>query len=515
MCWRKHSGRIVVTVVSAALIAGCGKDAAGPATPAAVTAVSAPEQSATVGTAVAAAPTVRVTDVGGRAVANVEVVFAVASGGGSVNGATATTDTDGRAAVQSWTLGTTAGGNTLSATAAGLTPVIFAATGTADAPVTMTAVAGEDQVAIGGTGVAGAPAVELRDQHGNPVPGVTVNWVVTAGGGGVTGAAATTNSQGVATVGSWVLGQPGATQLLTAIAASLDPVTFAATATVAWVATGCCANQIISSTDGIEWTGRGTFFGGTGNGAAWNGRLWVAIGAGGIVTSPDGVSWTPRMSPLTSWGLRVAWDGSLWVATGNHPNNLATSPDGITWTLRTSQIPGPVTGIASNGDLWVAVGQGGAAASIATSPDGITWTARTSPFTVGAYGVAWNGSQWVAVGEGGTTVATSPDGTTWTQRTAPFTRAIGIAWGGGQWVAGGEGGAVIATSPDGINWTARTAPFTTYAYGAAWSGSQWVAVGAGGAAIATSPDGATWTGRTAPVTSANGVAYARPLLPPF
>jgi hypothetical protein len=522
MSRRRLNGRIVVASLIMALSAACGKDATGPATPAATSAVSATVQSATVGTAVTEAPTVRVTDARGRGVPNVTIVFAVESGGGSVSGGMTTTDSDGRASVESWTLGTTAGVNTLSATAAGLTPVIFTATGTAAAPATMTAVGGVDQVAIGGTAVAEAPAVELRDQHGNPVPGVVVNFEVTAGGGQATGAAATTNAQGVASVGSWVLGQPGVVHELTANAATLGPVTFAATATVAWVATGSGANQIVTSMDGIEWTGRGSPFGGIwGLHVAWNGRLWVAVATAGIFTSPDGINWTQRTSPFASWVIGVAWDGTQWVATGEGAtNNLATSPDGITWTLRTSNIPGGIWGVATNGSLWVAVGAGGAAASIATSPDGVTWTARTSPFTVRAFGVAWNGSQWVAVGEGGATVATSPDGITWTQRSAPFTtRAMGIAWGGGQWVATGSGGAVIATSPDGINWTARTSPFAASANGwhVAFNGQLWVAVAefGGDFALGTSPDGGTWTGRAAPLGTGVGVAYARPLLPPF
>jgi adhesin/invasin len=77
---------------------------------------------------------VLVTDQDGKPMANVTVTFAVASGGGSVTGASATTNADGVAMVGSWTLGPTAGANTLTATAAGSgiegNPVSFAAMGT-------------------------------------------------------------------------------------------------------------------------------------------------------------------------------------------------------------------------------------------------------------------------------------------------------------------------------------------------------------------------------------------------
>ena len=77
-------------------------------------------QSAVAASAVAAAPSVLVTDAGGNPVSGVVVTFAVASGGGSATGLTPTTDAFGVATVGSWTLGTIAGANTLTATAAGI-----------------------------------------------------------------------------------------------------------------------------------------------------------------------------------------------------------------------------------------------------------------------------------------------------------------------------------------------------------------------------------------------------------
>src|SRR5207302_6597633 len=90
-------------------------------------------QQASTGTAVLTPPSVIVRDASNNAVQGVSVSFAPASGGGSVTGADQTTNAAGIATVGSWTLGTTAGSNTLTATAAGLTgsPVTFSATGTA------------------------------------------------------------------------------------------------------------------------------------------------------------------------------------------------------------------------------------------------------------------------------------------------------------------------------------------------------------------------------------------------
>ena len=88
-----------------------------PATGAARVAVlSGDEQPALVGYPANLRPAVIVTDVNNSPVANATVTFAVRTGGGSVSGATATTNAAGIAQVGQWTLGTSAGVNTLTAT---------------------------------------------------------------------------------------------------------------------------------------------------------------------------------------------------------------------------------------------------------------------------------------------------------------------------------------------------------------------------------------------------------------
>jgi hypothetical protein len=94
-------------------------------------------QTSTVGTAVTTAPSVIVRDPLNNLASGVTVTFAVASGGGSITGGSATTNASGIATVGSWTLGPVAGSNTLTATSAGLagSPLTFTATGTAVIPV--------------------------------------------------------------------------------------------------------------------------------------------------------------------------------------------------------------------------------------------------------------------------------------------------------------------------------------------------------------------------------------------
>jgi len=73
-------------------------------------------------------PAVRIADAFGNPIAGISVTFEVASGGGSITGATQTTGVDGIATVGSWTLGAS-GTNTLNATVSGpsLAPATFSA----------------------------------------------------------------------------------------------------------------------------------------------------------------------------------------------------------------------------------------------------------------------------------------------------------------------------------------------------------------------------------------------------
>jgi plastocyanin len=189
-------------------------------------------ESATVGTAVDPSPTVKVTDGFGDPVANVGITFSAGSGGGAVDGAEQTTDAAGLATVGQWTLGTTAGTNTLFADSPGLEQATFTAEGTADAAAVMSVNLGDDQSASRGTPVAEQPSVLVEDNFGNPVAGVTVTFAVATGGGSVTDPIQTTGDNGAAFVGSWTLGPDLGENTLTATAHGLagSPITFTATA---------------------------------------------------------------------------------------------------------------------------------------------------------------------------------------------------------------------------------------------------------------------------------------------
>ena len=120
-----RAGLIAMVVLQA-----CGGDASGPGEGAAsIAANSSTTLSAAVGAPVTEPPSVVVRNQSGQPVAGARVSFSVATGGGRVTGGNATTDASGVATVGSWTLGPTAGSNTLTATAGNLPAVTFTADG--------------------------------------------------------------------------------------------------------------------------------------------------------------------------------------------------------------------------------------------------------------------------------------------------------------------------------------------------------------------------------------------------
>ena len=160
----------------------------GAGAPTTMSANSVTTQSATVGTAVGAPPSVRIVDASNNPVANVAVTFTVTAGGGTTSPpspATVNTNASGIATLTSWTLGTTAGTNTVTAAASvpNGSPVTFNATGTAGTANTIAANSSVSQTATVNTVVAAPPSVKVTDANNNPVSGVAVTFTVTAGGG--------------------------------------------------------------------------------------------------------------------------------------------------------------------------------------------------------------------------------------------------------------------------------------------------------------------------------------------
>ncbi|HEX6252175.1 MAG TPA: Ig-like domain-containing protein [Gemmatimonadaceae bacterium] len=200
--------------------------------PTTVVAVTALSQQAVPGAGVTQPPGVLVRDQNGNPLQGVTVAFAVTSGGGSRTPASVVTGANGVAQLTGWTLGGSPGTNTLTATVAGLTPVVFTATATS-LPAFVQAASTTSQQAVAGTAVAELPAVLVRDQNNNPLQGVAVVFSVTAGGGSTFPAAQATGPDGIARLTNWTLGIQAGVNTITATVGTLPPVTFNATALLA------------------------------------------------------------------------------------------------------------------------------------------------------------------------------------------------------------------------------------------------------------------------------------------
>src|SRR2546426_163107 len=153
----------------------------------------------------------KVVDAGNRPMTGLTVTFVVTLGDGSLANPSGPTDGSGVTRIE-WTLGTTPGqpqqvGASLAGTS--VAPVTFSATATAGSPASVSKLVGDGQTAATDNPVPTPPSVQVSDAYGNHVPGITVTFAVSAGGGTVSGSPAHTDGNGVATVGSCTLG-PGA-----------------------------------------------------------------------------------------------------------------------------------------------------------------------------------------------------------------------------------------------------------------------------------------------------------------
>lgn len=140
-----------------------------------------------------------VTDSAGTPIANASVTWKVTKGSATLSNSSTTTDTNGRATTNV-TFGQTAGTVQVTLTAGsgtGAPSVTF--TLTSSVPFgSMTGVSGSGQTAIVSTQFSQPLIVLVKDNTGNPLPGVPVTFAVTSGSASVGTTNATTNSQGQA-----------------------------------------------------------------------------------------------------------------------------------------------------------------------------------------------------------------------------------------------------------------------------------------------------------------------------
>ena len=304
-----------------------------------------------VGTELTDSIVVIVKDANGNGVAGRSVLWTVGTGGGTVSPTTSTTDTDGKAFTR-WTLGPTAGTNTVNAASANLTPVTFTATANASQPSKIVAVSTVTQSGTAGSPVGAPPSVKVTDANGNPVQGETVTFTVTAGGGTVSDGTASgtvttiaTNSSGLATLSDWTLGPTAGNNSVAASALDVSnnpltgsPVFFNATgqagaasklamsiqpSTSAQSGVVLAVQPVIQLQDAlgnpVAQSGKQVTVSVTGGGATLAGNVTVSTNASGTATFSGLALSGPVGSytlTFTASGLTSAVSGSILLSAG-------------------------------------------------------------------------------------------------------------------------------------------------------------------------------------------------------
>lgn len=235
----------------------------------------------------------------------------------------------------------------------------------------------------------------------------------------------------------------------------------------------------------------------------FNGSMWVAVGSGTntIAYSTDGENWTGKGSVFSSSSNDVVWTGTRFVAVGYTANEFAYSPDGITWTTVFNSIFNYGFSLAvggSTGDTIIAGGRGTYTMAYSVD-DGSSWTGiSTSPFDYACYGLAYYDGMWISGGQNNNTMAYSYDGLNWTALGDTIFSSVcfDIAYGDGKWVAVGQGASdkSIAYSYDGINWFYSTGDVPSItAYEVYYNGVEFFVGGRQNNKLTKSTDGIVWT----------------------
>jgi len=227
-------GTTAGTVTVNATISGVATPAtftatATPGSPASLAIVSGNGQTAIGGSLLPNPLVTKLTDQYSNPVPGITVLFSVASGAGSLSASSVITDSNGRAQVI-WRLGSVGAEHAVHASAGTLPAVTFTATAITGSPALLSVVSGNEQAATVGTMLPNPLVVKLTDEYSNPVPGVTVSFVVTAGSGTLSASSSTTAANGQ-TQTSVTLGTAAGTVTVRASVAGVSaPVSLTATA---------------------------------------------------------------------------------------------------------------------------------------------------------------------------------------------------------------------------------------------------------------------------------------------
>ena len=203
-----------------------------PPEPASLSIVSGDNQTGFTGDALANPFIVEVRDQYDDPLEGATVTFAVTEGGGTLSATTATTGAAG-GAMSTLTLGAEPGANTVEASVAGISETAnFHAEATLPPP-TPTApsiISSENQEGLTGETLTDPLVVEVLDQYGDPMEGVTVTFTVIEGDGTLSATTVTTDADGLAKTTLTLGNAPGPNTVEASVEGVAETVTFTAVA---------------------------------------------------------------------------------------------------------------------------------------------------------------------------------------------------------------------------------------------------------------------------------------------
>lgn len=228
--------------------------------------------------------------------------------------------------------------------------------------------------------------------------------------------------------------------------------------------------EILTSTDGVNWTERGEIIDAVHRAYTARGNELFTVGTVAITDlgarvavgrSTDGHTWSYSVIPGASLLSRIVVEGQRIVAAQSTDEIFVSLDDGATWSKVT--LGGFPYGISSGvwtGSQFVLVGHGGI---VVTSPDGVAWTLRSTGTDHDLFDIATGAGRIVAVAGNGF-IYHSTDGITWAQHIPPAPRISlnTVTWGGDRFLAAGFGSDVL-TSADGIVWEQESIGQTSFA----------------------------------------------------
>ncbi|WP_373070999.1 hypothetical protein [Gemmatimonas sp.] len=204
---------------------GCTKTVEAPAA-ARLTIVQGHLQTAAAGTLLPTAVVLRVLGTDGAPIGKIPVSFNVLAGGGSVDPGTVVSDANGEVKAR-WTLGPSSQVQTMTGTAPGVDPVVLSATGIV--PGDLLIAQGNNQTAKAGAALTVQIVLRVTGGSNVAIPGQTVAFSISSGGGSISPQSAVTNALGEVSV-KWTLGPQTGLQMATASAGMLGPISIAAVA---------------------------------------------------------------------------------------------------------------------------------------------------------------------------------------------------------------------------------------------------------------------------------------------